>query len=224
MLDFTKHYSRHMIIQRLDIALDCNVPIPDLYNNKHTQFVKKELFINHDVMTGFYLGNRKGNKKHLIRCYDKKLDSTGKNKFHIFSTYFHHDVVSRIEVELHCLTLRAMGISPQVIIDHEEARQTGFISAPNCLEQYFASLCLDKQGTCFHILEDVSFKNVERLKTTITAKKGDAIVDELMYVKQFVTRAENLQKMRIDPIELLQRRLPPMTVGLNQQGSSRPHP
>lgn len=214
LLKFTKQYARHMRIYRLDIALDCNVPILSLYNNKHTQFVKEQLFKKYGILTGFYLGRRKGNDKYFLRIYDKKLDSNEKGKFHLFSRYFVEEVVSRIEIELHALTLDGIPITPQTIIEYEEARMTGFVSTKNRMEQYFASFCMNKGGTDFYDLKDVNFKDIKRITIASFTGKTEEIVDKMRYVKDFIGRAKTLKKMKIEPIPLLERHLkPPPVIG-----------
>lgn len=226
LLAFTKQYVRHMHLSRLDIALDCNILIPTLYKSKRTQFRAEQLFKTSDVLTGFYLGGRKANKKYLIRVYDKKLDSQKKGKFHLFLPYLMEDVVSRIEVELHVLTLQIFDITPQTIIEYEEARITAFASVRDCMQQYFASLCMNDQGTYFSSLKNVDFADIERLTTAGNPKKATEITDKLGYVRQFLTRGRRLKEWGIDPIEILERHFtsplrPPLTEeGLNQLFSS----
>lgn len=220
LLEFTRQYRGRMHISRLDIALDTDVPIPVLYRRKHTQFIKEKLFKTNGILTGFYLGSREGNRKHFIRVYDKKLDSGKKGKFHLFLPYLAEDIVSRVEVEMHVLTLKTLRITPQTVIDYEEARLTGFEGVPNCVEQYFASLCMKKGGTYFYPLKGVSFSKVERLNTATFTGLSDEIQDQILYIKQFVGRAKSLKRMGIDPIALLHRRFPPPPLSsLNQQDS-----
>src|SRR3989338_873939 len=209
LLAFTKRYVQQIAISRLDIALDTDIPIPVLYKRKRTQFQKQQLFKSLGVLTGFYLGARKGNKKFFIRVYDKKLDSKGKEKFHLFFPYLLEEAVSRIEAELLVLTLQTFGITPQTIIEYEEARMTNFVSKPNCLEQYFASLCLNKQGTYFYPLKSLDFANVERLTTATYKGKSEYILDEVSYIKDWLGRGVTLHNMKLDPVGLLQHHLAP---------------
>jgi hypothetical protein len=226
LLAFTKRYSEHMTISRLDIALDCNIPVPVLYRRNRTQFHTEQLHNKYKILTGFYMGQRKGNKKYLIRVYDKKLDSQKKGKFHLFLPYLMEDVVSRIEAELHVLTLQIFGITPKTIIEYEEARITAFASVPDCMQQYFASLCMNDQGTYFFPLKSVDFANIERLTTAMNPKKAEEIIDKIGYVSQFLSRGRRLKEWGIDPIEILERHFtsplrPPLTEeGLNQLFSS----
>src|SRR3989344_2450081 len=203
---FTKLYQEHMHISRMDIALDCDVPVPVFYKRNRTQFHAEIDYKLYGVVSGFYLGSRKGNRKHFIRVYDKKIDSDKKEKFHLFLPYFGEEVVTRVEVEMHVLTLKTLGIIPQTIIDYEEARCTDFTITPNCLEQYFASLCMKKSGTFLYPLKNVHFKDVERLNTaTFTGKVDDEILDKVRYVNIFVGMGRRLKKMGFDPYQILQR-------------------
>lgn len=210
LLAFTKRYADFMTISRLDIALDCNIPIPVLYKRKKTQFQQKKLHINaEDVLTGFYLGVKKGNKKFLVRVYDKKLDSKTKEKFQLFLPYLMEETVSRIEAELHVLVLRNFKITPNTIIEYEEARLTYFAFAPNCMEQFFASLCMNEQGTYFKPLKGVDFAKVERLTTAVRTKRSEYILNTIPYIKDWLSRGLTLHKMKLNPLKLLEEHLKP---------------
>ena len=118
--------------------------------------------------------------------------------------------VTRIEAQILSITIKALKITPQVILDYEKARIEDFSSAPNILEQYFASLCLNEEtgGTNFYSLKGVNFKNVDRLKTTNFTSRRKNIEDMERYekylqAKGFLTRSETMLRMGFDPILFL---------------------
>lgn len=213
LLDFTKLYLLYISISRLDIALDCDVTVDELFHNHKTQFVIDDIKRRYKKVVTFYLGQRKGNAKYFIRVYDKKADSMSKEKFDLFSHYVREKVVTRIEAELHPKTLKALAITPQTIMRYEEDRLNGEYVSIELMQQYFASLCMNEQGTYFYPLKDLDFSSIERL--TIAKKTGRMLHPEelekhekLPHMKQFITRAETLYKMGIDPIMLLLIHLP----------------
>jgi hypothetical protein len=217
LLEFLEKYVAYIKVTRCDIALDTNIPVQRLWQLKHTQFKKKRRFEDGDEFTGFYLGKREGNHKHFIRVYNKKLDSETKQKFHLFRHYLEQEgIVTRIEVQIHSITIKNLSITPQAILDYERARMTHFVFTPNILEQWFASLCMDHEngGTNFLPLKGLSFKNVERLKTTAFTGRRKNVEEMERYEKYlqaqgFLTRSETMLRMGFDPILFLIMRLPP---------------
>ncbi len=212
LLQFTSQYLPFLSLSRVDTALDCNVPVLKLWKKHKTQFRKKIPYINGDDIESFYLGMKKGNKKYLIRVYDKKADSYKKEKFLLFSHYLQEETVTRIEAELHTKTIKQLGITPEIIIRYEESRINGDSQGLEILQQYFASLCMNERGTYFHPLKGLDFSKIERL--TIAKKTGRMLHPEelaaaklkherIPHIKQFITRSETLFRMGIDPLQVL---------------------
>lgn len=209
---FIMRYKNHLSVSRLDLCLDCDVPVEKLWKRHKTQFRKKLPWINGEKIETFYLGAKKGNKKHYICVYDKRLDSKQKGKFHLFFEYLKKPLVTRIEVKMFTKTIKTMGITPQLILDYEKARRSDFVFHKNSLHSIFASCCLNPRSTCFLPLKNIDIAKVPLLKTsTLTVKVLDlGLIDQVPYLKGFITRASRIQQMHIDPIALLQANLPPL--------------
>ncbi len=220
LLAFTSKYLPYLSISRLDLALDCNVPVQELWDDQRTQFKKTKEYKNNGVLESFYFGQRKGNRKHFIRVYNKKADSETKQKFHLFLPYFGEETVTRIEVEMHVLTLKTLGIRPYSIVEYEKSKRDGEAAGLEFIERCFASLCMNDQGTYFYSLKELDFSAIERLTTAKYTGKAEAIIDTMAYAKQFISRGLRLKQMGIDPIALLQRHLTPLPTGLNYPPST----
>jgi len=204
-------YKNYLSVSRLDLCLDCDVPVEVLWKKHKTQFRKKLPFINGKKIESFYLGAKKGQKKHYICVYDKKLDSKNKGKFHLFFEYLKKPLVTRIEVKMFTKSIKAMRITPQLILDYERARLSRFVFHKNNLHTFFSSCCLNPRSTCFLPLKDIDIAKVPLLITsTYTGKVEDLeLINQVPYLKGFITRANRIEQMHIDPIALLQHSLQP---------------
>lgn len=207
LLEFTSKYLPYISLSRLDLALDCNVPVDQLWKWKKTQFKKVRRYENGGALETFYLGQAKWNRKHYIRVYNKRADSQTKQKFHLFLPYFGEEIVTRVEVQMHVLTMKTLGINPRKIIDYERAKRDGGGASMEFIEQCFASLCMNEQGTYLYPLKGLDFDQIERLTTATYTGKAEEIIDQMSYTKQFVSRGLRLKEMGIDPVELMQRHL-----------------
>ena len=219
VVTFTSRFLESLSVSRIDIALDCNVETELLWKWKRTQFKKNIVYRSNGHIETFYLGQKKGNKKYLIRVYDKKIDSQNKGKFILFHQYLSEKIVTRIEVEVHTITARILDITPKAILRYAEASANGDENGVMVLEHWFASLCMNEQGTFFYPLRGLSLVRAERLKASkFTGRSME--VEKYRYVRIFLTYAIRLHGLGFDVIGFLQEKLPPAGASSNQQAST----
>ncbi|MBU0766479.1 hypothetical protein KKF55_01685 [Patescibacteria group bacterium] len=211
LLKFMKQYKSSLSLSRLDLCLDVNVSTSTLWKSHKSQFRKKQRIENGNHLETFYLGAKKGNKKHFIRVYDKKLDSQKKGKFHLFMNYMEEEVVTRVEVQVNIKSLEAMKVSLHKVIEYEKARLVNEKEGQKFLQSVFASCCINTRSTCFPILKSIDVAKVERIVTAIdtTKRKPTDQIEKVPYIRDFLSRARRIQEMKFDPIELIKAHLEP---------------
>lgn len=219
LVTFMRQYLTFLTVSRCDICLDVNIATEVLLKWKRTQFKFIDVIRNHGHVETFYLGRKLDNKKYFIRVYDKKIDSQGKGKFMLFHEYLSQETVTRIEAQINVLTCKVLRITPKAILEYIEASSIGDESRLHILEQWFASLCMNEQGTFFYSLRGLSLSNVTRLTTAKFTGRSKEI-EKSRYVRIFLAYAKRLHSMGFDVFSFLREHLPPLRSDLNQQGSS----
>ncbi len=208
LVTFTKRFLKFLTVSRIDIALDCNIKTETLWKWKRTQFRNDDVKRTDGHIETFYLGSRQNNKKHFIRVYDKKIDSMKKGKFILFHQYLAEDVVTRIEVEIHTITIGLLPITTQAILAYAEANLAGDENGIRILEQWFASLCMNTGGTFFYSLRGLSITKCEKLTTAKFTGRSEH-VEKQRYVRIFLTYAKRLQELGFDVFGFLEEHLKP---------------
>lgn len=209
LITFTSRFEKSLSVSRIDIALDCNIKTNVLWKWKKTQFKKDNVYRSDSNIQTFYLGRKLNNKKYFIRVYDKRIDSMSKGKFVLFRHYLKEKIVTRIEVEIHTITIKVLNITPQAILGYLNANIIGDENGVRILEQWFASLCVNEQGTCFYSLRHLSFNNCEKLVTAKFTGRSKEI-EQHRYVRVFLTMAKKLQSMKFDVLGFLAEYLDPL--------------
>lgn len=221
LVTFTQRYVRSLSVSRIDIALDCNVKTEKLWQSKRTQFRNDNVYRSGKHIETFYLGRQKGNKKYLIRVYDKKIDSQNKHKFVLFHHYLSEEIVTRIEAEVHTITAKILGITPEAILRYAKASIDGDEKGIEPLEQWFASLCMNEQGTFFYPLRGLALNKSEKLTTAKFTGRSENI-EQHRYIRTLLTYAKHLHEMGFDVIGFLKDNLPLNETGSNQNTSISP--
>ena len=183
-------FQNDIFISRADLALDIEMSVNDFLNNGWlTQFKKIETRENGDKIETKYFGNRSDtNKRHFIRVYDKKLDSSKKNKLELHYFYLKFQDVTRIEAQVNSLSCKEFGF-------HKDAMR---IFDRKYLESVFTSICINKSGTFFNALEKLDF-NDEIIKRKKFEKTND-ILDEARYAKLSYSYNKTLFLQGFDPV------------------------
>jgi len=191
--EFLVKYQNQIQLSRVDIALDVNVTVNELYENHITNTRKSIVRRDADVVETFYVGAKQNNKKHFIRVYDKKLDSKKKNKFHLFLGYLMEKTVSRVELELHVESLKSFGLRGFSVLDSKE------------LWRVFDTCCRNPKTTLFKPL-----CNVRSTSDFIIPKgvvKSDEVLNSLAYARVMLGYAQRLHGFGFDVIGYLERHL-----------------
>lgn len=201
--NFIAKYKNDLSLSRTDLALDVDTTVQELWDCHRTQFKKKQSYENGADLETFYLGSKAYNKKHLIRVYNKKLDSRKKGKYHLFTEYLDQETVTRVELQLNVLSCKTFNIEPTHILDlfSKEKNEDAFNSP---LWEIFRSCCLNSQGTDFPIIEASNIKEtIKRPKNS----KGNMILDEIPYARIMLGYARRLHGQGFDVIRYLRTHL-----------------
>lgn len=220
LVTFTKRFLNSLSVSRIDIALDCSVKTEVLWKWKRTQFRFNEVIRDRGYIETFYLGKKIGNKKYFIRVYDKKIDSMNKGKYALFHHYLSKDIVTRIEAEVHTITAKVLGITPQVLLEYVQACIAGEEDGLKPLEQWFASLCINEQGTCFYSLRGLALSQSTKLTTAKFTGRSEAI-ERGRYVRTMLAYATRLHHDGFDVIGYLSEKLVPLN-GTSSKSSNCP--
>ena len=191
---FWRHIGCHGKVTRLDLACDVMcTPKQFLDAGYVTQFPKGSKYgLNEktgDCETRYFGEKKPKNKRHLIRVYDKLLDSQGKQKTKLFSHYFQFENVTRIEVEIRSTTCKSLKITPYKLGDYD------------FLESTFKTLAINPSGTCFNALIGFDMANVAKLK--LDRKNTDVPMSSLQRSNRFLGMAINLHESNADPVGFL---------------------
>lgn len=189
---FLVKFGDHASVGRVDIALDCDIPINHLHESVVTKFRKSYVISDSKDIKTFYLGSKANNRKHFIRVYDKKLDSRKKSKFHLFTSYLKHPVVTRIEVQCNPDTCRKLKITPNKIYN-------SFKGNDDFIVNIFKTLCVNETSTMFTQLrlETLKYKFLDY------AKLDYNVMSLTAYGKRFLSLARGLREYGIDPVQFL---------------------
>ncbi len=188
---FVDSYKDDCRVARIDIALDIPVSMKKFFRSGYkTNFIKGSKYGINERTGTFetrYFGT-KGTRKHLIRVYDKKLDSAKKGKMGMYIDYFSHEAVTRVETEIRAHSCGIFGATPEKILDKKY------------LMELFKSICMNDRGTMFRYLKHIKF-NVK----TLPYHKKLAIedFDQIDYVRRFIGYAKGLHDAGLNPFEIL---------------------
>lgn len=222
LVTFLCLYMKYVSVSRIDLCLDTNVRTEVLWRWKRTQFKFDDVIRNREHIETFYLGRKKDNKKFFIRVYDKKCDAASKGKLMLTPQYLSEEVVTRIEAQINVLTCKILGITPQAILNYVQASMDGNERGIAVCEQWFASLCMNEQGTFFYSLRGLALSSAVRLRTAkFTGRSSE--IEASRYVRVFLSYAKRLQAMGFDVFGFLREHLsPPPVTSPNQQASTVP--
>lgn len=184
-----RDYLPYISVGRLDIAMDTNVSVSELWLTNTTHFRNTwSKVVNKQVQT-FYLGNKDKNPRHFIRVYDKKEDSRKKGKFHIFGDYLREETVTRVEAQINVDSCKALGITPLNVLDRDR-----------CFTIY-KSLCLNIDATNFPQLPRSKGAVIKRMNRTKTIRAEDA--EKIFYLRVFYGYARKLDEMGLNVPEMV---------------------
>lgn len=161
---FRHKYGHSARVARIDIACDLNIAVKDFMDAGFETRFKKVHKYGESLETGesetVYFGKKTGlNKRHLIRVYNKLLDTTKKKKFALYKDYFSYTNVTRVEVEVRSVTCKEMGITNEDIMDQE------------VLKSIFTTLCMNPRTTYFHALEALDLESTHIRKLSSSREK-----------------------------------------------------
>lgn len=190
LLNLITTFQRDIFLSRIDLALDVEMSVNDFLNKGYlTQFKKIETRENGDKIETKYFGDRSDkNKRHFIRIYDKKLDSSKKNKLELHYFYLTFENVTRIEAQINSLSCKELGFHKDImrIFDRK------------FLESIFTSVCINKSGTYFNALENLDF-NDEIIRRKKFVKTND-VLDEARYAKLAYSYMKTLFLQGYNPV------------------------
>jgi len=182
--------------------------LSDWKASKNTYFSKIYVIGRADKKETFYLGSKTKNKKYFVRVYNKKLDSSKKNKFHLFGHYLTAPFdVTRIEVQINAQACKGFGLTVELILQYLLTPRENVFSAR--IYEYFVS-CVGKRSGTF--IADV-FRINRRTRVHPLPKQTktvglESLASALPYIKTMVGYARTLQAYGYDPIQILQQSLP----------------
>lgn len=183
-------FQNDIFLSRIDLALDVETSVNDFLNKGYvTQFKIKDTKENGDRIETKYFGNRSDtNKRHFIRIYDKKLDSSKKNKLEVHYFYLNFKEVTRIEAQINALSCKELGFRKDI----------NLIFDRKFLESIFTSICINKSGTYFNALEDTDFNDeIVRRKKFV---KTNNVLDIARYARLGYSYNKTLFLQGFDPV------------------------
>lgn len=190
-----KTHKEYITISRIDLALDTSCTVNELWDCHTTIAQKKQRIEDGQTIQTFYLGAKAKNKRHFIRVYDKRLDSTKKGKFHLFLNYLAEETVSRIELQVNALSVRTFGIEPLHVLE--------FRSIPpekSFLWSVYRRCCLNKSTTDFSCIPGKKLKITRRRGKKLDEKK---LLEELPYANVMLGYAKRLHNHGFDVLGYL---------------------
>lgn len=181
--EFDRKYAIKGKVSRVDICCDLNISVGDFIKAGYKTNFKKSNTYGVDLATGvpetIYFGSKASrNKRHLIRIYDKLLDTTNRKKYELYKDYFNYNAVTRVEIELRSTSCKELGLSSDNIRD----RKT--------LQEVFTSICINPRTTHFQALDDLSLKTSKVRKMTVK-REVEALKPEKKF-KRLAGMAYNL--------------------------------
>lgn len=208
---FVDAYREDISVGRVDIAFDTSLQVQTLWDAVVTKFKAKSKWWGTDgQLETFYLGNSTYNKKHFIRVYDKKRDSTSKNKFHIFWPYAQLECVTRIEAQYNVLSCKAFGLTPEFLLKVPLMGDVYTVfpsSSP--LWPAFATACVNPEGTMFSPYESLGEGKAD-IMPAWRAVKSDKVLDALPYAQRGLAYFKKLYEDGWDVHRYLREKLPPI--------------
>lgn len=192
-------------VTRCDLALDLDCTVADVWRGRKTAFRKEQVIGTKNDMETFYLGSKTKNKKHFIRVYNKKLDSTKKGKFHLFGHYLLMEhPVTRIEVQMNVQSCDALAVHVSDILSLLELDTNQTLQ---CVAwRNFLNLTANRDSTCLVPVSrlDNLGAHVERKRRT---KRTLDLSEALPYAKVMLGYAKNLEALGFDPVGWLRKEL-----------------
>lgn len=181
--EFERKYAPKGKVARVDICCDLAIAIGDFLKAGYKTNFKKSNTYGVDLETGIpetiYFGSKSSkNKRHLIRIYDKLLDTENRKKYALYRDYFSYDHVTRVEIELRSTSCKELGLTAENIRDRET------------LQEVFTSICINPRTTHFQALDKLELKSSKVRKMTIS--RESQVLNKKKRFKRLVSMGYNL--------------------------------
>lgn len=193
LVNFINEYLPYLTVSRLDIALDTNVTVSEIWLTAKTRFQNFWPIIKRWKCETAYFGNKMNNSRHFIRVYDKKADTRKKGKTHIFGDYMDRDVVTRIEVQINIDSCKELGITPMNVLDRKR------------MYEIFKSICLNPEATNFPQIPRNGGQFIKRNKRKKVVRTDD--LEKLFYLRLFYAYARRLDDLGLDVLKMVKTHL-----------------